>query len=299
MLGSLVRSYLTNSILKGYLVWYIGDVHEDRVESHYSVSGILEAIESDLKNRGKDFSALNARDLSIYDELHVGQRWATAHLFDLMNLGPGSVVLDVGCGLGGPARTAAEERKWRVTGVDLTAELISVALELTKWLKLSEGVEFKVCSATQMPFADCAFDAAYMIHVGMNLSDKESVFREVSRVLKSGGKFGIYDLMQGDLGPLEFPLPWANDEVTSFTEPVEKYEGALTAAGFEVVETVDRTEFAVEFFAMVDERMKAKVEKSGIRDVIMGDSMALKSENLRRAIEGGRLRPMEILAKKI
>lgn len=274
-------------------------VHEDRVESHYSVSGILEAIESDLKSRGKDFSALNARDLSIYDELHVGQRAATAHLFDLMNLESGVEVLDVGCGLGGPARTAAEERKWRVTGVDLTAELISVGIVLTKWLKLSEGVEFKVCSATQMPFADCAFDAAYMIHVGMNLPDKKGVFREVSRVLKSGGKFGIYDLLQGESGELVFPLPWAEDASTSFTEPVGSYYRALTEAGFELVEMVDRTEFAMDFFAKVDEKLKMSGRVNGIRDVIMGKSMALKTKNLRRAIEDGRLRPTEILAKKL
>ena len=89
-----------------------------------------------------------------------------------MDLRPECCVLDVGCGIGGPARYFAAEHGCKVTGIDLTEEFVQVAKSLTGRLKLDHLVEFRQASALALPFGPSTFDRAYMIHVGMNIADK-------------------------------------------------------------------------------------------------------------------------------
>ena len=80
-----------------------------------------------------------------------------------------------------------------------------------------------------------------MIHVGVNVPDKSAVFAEVHRVLRSGGRFAIYEQVRTGEGGLPYPLPWAEDERSSFVETVADYSAHLETAGFEVEDEVDRT----------------------------------------------------------
>ena len=80
-----------------------------------------------------------------------------------------------------------------------------------------------------------------MVHVGMNIPDKQAVFAEVHRVLAPGGRFAIYEQMRTADGDLPYPLPWAEDERSSFVETPEDYTRHLEAAGFTVEEVEDRT----------------------------------------------------------
>ncbi len=122
---------------------------------------------------------------SCADEFHVGGFEATQAVAAHMDLRPGLRLLDVGSGIGGPARYFAAEHGCHVTGIDITEEFVQVAKSLTRLVKLDHLVEFRQASALQLPFASETFDRAYMIHVGMNLADKAVVFGEVRRVLKA------------------------------------------------------------------------------------------------------------------
>ena len=73
-----------------------------------------------------------------------------------------------------------------------------------------------------------------MVHVGMNIPDKQAVFAEVHRVLAPGGRFALYEQMRTGDGDLPYPLPWAEDERSSFVETVDDYSAHLEAAGFTV-----------------------------------------------------------------
>ena len=79
-----------------------------------------------------------------------------------------------------------------------------------------------------------------IIHVGMNIPDKPAVFAEVRRLLKPGGTFGLYEQMQVGEGVPNYPLPWAEDERSSFVEAPEAYALALESNGFVVEQTEDR-----------------------------------------------------------
>ena len=86
-----------------------------------------------------------------------------------------------------------------------------------------------------MPFADRSFDGAYMMHVGMNIEDKAALCAEVSRVLRPGARFGIYDVMRTGDGEIAYPVPWATTAATSFLAQPAQYRQALEAAGFSVI----------------------------------------------------------------
>src|SRR5262249_52106010 len=108
-----------------------------------------------------DLANLTHNDLAALDEFHVGGREATEEFAAQMELRPGLRLLDVGSGIGGPARYFAAEHGCTVTGVDLTEEFVSVARNLTRRTKLDHAVEFRQGSALAMPFENATFDRAY------------------------------------------------------------------------------------------------------------------------------------------
>ncbi len=213
----------------------------DLVKQHYGAAELSEAILAALAEADTDVEHLEATDVFPLDQLHAGGVAATRHLLERLGIGPGMRVLDVGCGIGGPARLAASYGA-AVTGVDLTPEFVDTATALSERLGLAEQVRFLVSAGESLPFEDGSFDAAYMVHVGMNVPAKQSVFEEVRRVVAPGGLFGLYEQMRTGEGAVRYPMPWAEDERSSFVETVEDYRAHLEAAGFTVEAVEDRTD---------------------------------------------------------
>lgn len=213
----------------------------DIVREHYGRAELTSSILRALSEAGVTVDPLATADLAAVDQLHAGFLPATQHLLDALDLDARSRLLDVGSGIGGPARAAAVTCSCQVTGADLTPEFVSTATELTRLVGLSELVRFTTSTADRLPFPDGSFDRAMMIHVGMNVPDKRAVFAEVRRVLVDGGRFALYDQMRVADGPLPFPMPWADAEDSSFVESSQEYAEHLTAAGFAIDDTQDRT----------------------------------------------------------
>jgi ubiquinone/menaquinone biosynthesis C-methylase UbiE len=228
----------------------------DKVASHYASGGDLAgAIASKLREAGKDLCKLTTADLGTVDEFHIRGRKATLELAQALNLAAASHVLDIGSGLGGPARTLAETYGCRVTGIDLTQAFCEAATALTGWVGLSDRVEFRQGDATSLPFADREFDAAITMHVAMNIAAKDKMYTEAKRVLKPGGRFAVYDILQGEGGPVHFPVPWAREPSISHLATPEAMRDLLTAAGFRIVSTVDSTEASQAWFEAMAARM--------------------------------------------
>lgn len=205
------------------------------VEDHYERGHSLHHIVESLRHGGVDPDAPSVTDLAPFDQLHVGGLAAAQYLAGVLPVGPGDLVLDVGSGLGGPARILAQARDCRVLGIDLTEAFVDIATELTQRTGLDERVEFLHRNATDTGLDDASFDAAWQVHVGMNIPDKAAVFREVRRVLRPGATFLVYDVMRlPDMPAPEFPLPWATDPAHSHLRTPEAYTADLEAAGFRV-----------------------------------------------------------------
>jgi ubiquinone/menaquinone biosynthesis C-methylase UbiE len=228
----------------------------DKVASHYSGGGDLaRAIAEKLRRAGKDISKLTTADLETIDEFHVRGRKATLELARSLSLSVVSHVLDIGSGLGGPARTLAETYGCRVTGIDLTQVFCDAAATLSGWVGLSDRVDFRQGDATRLPFADGEFDAAMTIHVAMNIAAKDKMYAEASRVLKPGSRFAAYDILQGEGGEVLFPVPWARDPSISHLVTPDRMRSLLTGAGFCIVDVQDSTEESQSWFEAMAARM--------------------------------------------
>lgn len=271
----------------------------DAVAEHYSYRGLLAALEAGMAQAGLSPESVTIDDLAPVDEFHIGGRRASDEFLEQLPLGPGTAVLDVGCGLGGPARYVAQRFGAAVTGVDLTADYIDVGRVLSQWVGLSDKVTLIHGSALDLPLEAARFDAAYMIHVGMNIEDKARLFLEVARVLKPGGHFGVYDVMQVGPGALRFPVPWAQDPQTSATAAPEAYRAALAAAGFTVTASRNRRAFALDFFAKMSAKMAAADGPPPLSlQLLMGESREQKMANMVGNISAGLIAPVEMIAHK-
>ena len=272
---------------------------EQTVASHYTHGSLLQAILDALKGMGKDVEHLSPADLSAADEFHLGWRAATAELAKDLGLARGMHVLDVGSGIGGPARFFAEAHGCRATGIDLTEEFVRVATELTRRCGLSELISFRQASALDLPFGAAAFDAATLIHVGMNIQDKAGLFRNVRRVLKPGALFCVYEVMQVEAGELPYPMPWAQTIETSFVATPETYRTLLTAAGFKVEREENRRDFARKLAAEM--REKAAIQGApplGLHTLI-GPAWRDRLANVMATLERGTIAPIEMIARVV
>lgn len=268
------------------------------VADHYGRGDLLDRIAAGIDRLGLPRSGLPLAALAVVDELHTGGLPATLHLFRQLAVPPGAAVLDVGCGIGGPARHMAALTGATVTGIDLTPDFIAAGRALTEWCGLAERVRLVEADALAMPFADASFDFATMLHVGMNIADKAGLAAEVARVLKPGGTFALYDLMRVGAGALAFPLPWAaRPEISAVATPAD-YRAALEAAGFAVGVETDRSAGALEWFAEVAAKAAAGGPSPLGVHLVMGPEAPRMVANLIDAIRAGTLAPVEMIARR-
>lgn len=221
--------------------------------------GLVTAISSALEASGRNRATLRPADLASVDEFHVRGRSASLEIVEALCLTASSHVVDLGSGLGGPARTLAELTGCTVTGIDLTPEFREVATALSEWTGLSDRTRFLVGDATATGLPDAAVDAAMTVHAAMNISDKPALYAEAFRVLRPGGRFVVYDVLQGEGGEAHYPVPWANDSSTSFLATPDEMREFLPAAGFTVVSEVDSSDESLVWF----EQMRARIERDG------------------------------------
>jgi ubiquinone/menaquinone biosynthesis C-methylase UbiE len=201
------------------------------VAGHYGKERLLETIVDALRATGKDPDRLAVEDLATFDHFHLRGRDATLDLLHLAGLRAGERVLDVGGGIGGPARTLAEAG-CSVTVVDLTEEFCRTGAGLTDRVRLTDRVTFRHASALDMPFEDAAFDAAWTQHSSMNIEDKEGLYAEIARVVRRGGKLAMHEIMAGPEGPPHFPVPWASRPAISFLRAPDAVRRLIAASGF-------------------------------------------------------------------
>src|SRR6185437_7904537 len=184
----------------------------DDVRDHYRATGLTERLKTVLAVFGSKDQQLTPQQLAGLDQFHTRGLSATAELATLAGITTEMSVLDVGSGIGGPARFLAATCGCRVTGVDLSAPFVDAARYLTERTGQGALVAFQTGNALELPFDTGRFDAVLLQHVAMNISDRPLLYREIRRVLKQGARFATYDVVLGDGKPLDgvrYPAPWA------------------------------------------------------------------------------------------
>ena len=147
-----------------------------------------------LAARGDDIDRLTEDTLKDFDQDHYGGIEVVDALAERAGIRREHHVLDVCCGLGGPARWLAHRIGCRVTGLDFTLSRVEAARRLTCRVGLQAGVDFTHGDATAMPLAANTFDVVISQEAWLHIPDKPAVIRECARVLKPGGTLAFTDV---------------------------------------------------------------------------------------------------------
>ena len=254
----------------------------DVVRDHYRATGLVERLRTAL---GSEQQRLTPQQLGSLDQFHTRGLAATAELARLAGITADMAVLDVGSGVGGPARFLAADYGCHVTGVDLSEPFVEAARYLTGRTGQDGRVSFECASALTLPFGDGRFDAAFLQHVAMNIADRARLYREIRRVLKQGGRFATYDVVLSG-GEPHYPVPWARTPATSFLLTAEATRAAIEGAGFRTLVCQDDSETAKAWFTQVRASGAPPSPNLGL---VMGPDFAQLSGNLARNLGEGRL----------
>jgi SAM-dependent methyltransferase len=195
----------------------------------------METIEDEIRRKGIDPTQVTVDELAPVDNYHWHRLAGTLALARVAEIDAADRVLDVGGGIGGPARQLAQRYGCRVTVLDLTDEYCAVGRTLTAWTRLEDRVSFVCANALAMPFPDASFDVVWTQHASMNIADKQGLYRQMARVVRVGGRLAFFDVLAGPNQPIHFPVPWASDPSFNFLLTPEETRTLIAKSGFREV----------------------------------------------------------------
>lgn len=261
------------------------------VIQHYGHHDLRAQLERALRAAGLEHQRLSAADLAPLDQFHTRGLAATVELAEAAKIERGAAVIDIGSGLGGPSRYLAATFDCKVYGVDLSPSFVEAASYLAERAGLAEKVTYQCADALALPCKDKTFDLAWSQHVAMNVADRVRLYAETYRVLRSGGRFAVYDVVSGTGEPLHYPVPWSRGPETSFLLTPAAMRAMLERQGFQVVAWTDRTEAGIAWF---EQQRKARALPSipapalGLH-LVMGEQFPEMAANLGRNLRDGRI----------
>ena len=265
-----------------------------KIETQYSTGASRQAIEQALVAAGKDLGHLQPADLALLEDFHTMGRIATAQLADLVEITPGDEVLDAGSGIGGTARYVAELSRCHVVAVDLTDEYCATARWLNELAGLDDRISVHQGSVTDLPFEDAAFTLMFSQHVQMNVADKALLYQEARRVLVTGGRLALWDIVAGEGGEPDFPVPWADRPEYSHLITSDRLRMAIGTSGFEIEQWHDLTGQAA---AMMQTLLALPPSPIGLQAFV--PDFEPKANNLTAALADGRLRAVQGVARAV
>ncbi len=218
--------------------------------------------------------------------------------FDLGNC----EVLDIGCGSGGVDILLVEQHgASKVVGIDVEQPLIDRAIKLAQEKDLQKNLEFILVDPGPLPFNDESFDVVFSKDAIIHIPDKSSLYSDVYRVLKPGGRFIASDWLKSGDGELKALQEFLDASFFSAKmETPATSTSLLEATGFMEVQVRDRTTWLCEETRRDNELVTGSLKKQAIE--LLGpdkyESWLRVRSSLLAALESKELRPSHLIAKK-
>ena len=258
------------------------------VQAHYHSPGLFERIIDQLRASGVPLDQVKRSDIAGVDEFHVRGAEVSQELAAAVDIHH-KKVLDVGCGIDGPARMLADIYNCQVTGIDLNKEFIRTATKLSELVGLETRTHFIQADATQLPFTSQEFDVVWTQHVQMNIQEKKTFYSEIHRVLSGQGIFLYYDIFRKGSGSLQYPMPWADKPEISFLAEEGEIAILLNTLGFKKIQTKDQTAAGIQFFETLLNTIQASGPPKIGLNLLMGTTTRTKLSNLLEGLTTGNL----------
>lgn len=267
----------------------------DIAQQHYSAQGLTQRIRDSLATVFHADQKLTVTQLAALDHFHTRGLLATEDLAALTPIGQNTRVLDLGCGIGGPARFIAAKFGCEVTGVDLSADFIDAAKYLTDRCGMRDHVSFQVGNALDLLFEQATFDLVFLQHVAMNISNRAALYAEIARVLKPGGSLATYDVISKG-GDVHYPTPWARTAAASCLLTEDETRTALIKARLMPRIWQDQSALAKAWFAGL---ASAAASKGPSLAIVLGDDFPALTKNLGRNVAENRIGILCAVAERV
>lgn len=268
------------------------------VSDHWATGDVFGRILEAIKAAGLSPDAVTVEQLAPVDHLHARGFPATKELADALPVKAGDRLVDIGCGVGGPARYMAQRFGCEVDGVDITPAFVEAANRLTEMVGLQDRVRIVLGDGQSLPFDDDSFDGGYAQHVTMNVPDRKAFFAEAFRVLKPGAFFALTEHGLGPKGSPIHPVPWSDDGTGAFLAPPAETAALLEGAGFTDIELTDTGEKYVKGYRRaLDLAERGELPPFG-HHILLGGTALEKMGNAARNIDEGRTHPIQVICRK-
>lgn len=257
------------------------------LETHYSARGIEARILAGIRAAGLNpEQRLSPEELGALDHFHTGGLRASRELLEVAQIRADDRVLDIGAGLAGSARLLASAVGCRVDCIEMSPDYCVGAVLLNRLTGLEDRIKVHEGSALELPFADDSFDVVWMQNVGMNIEDKQTLYGEIARVLKPGGRYAFQEMAAGNVATSYFPLPWATEPADNFLVSADEMQSLLGECGL-IAELFEDTSDA-HLSRTTANATPAAAGQLGL--AVFVDNLAQKAANARRSLEEGQVR---------
>jgi SAM-dependent methyltransferase len=268
------------------------------ISDHWASGDVYARIVEAMKAASLSPDTATVEQLAPVDHFHARGFPATVELADALPIREGHHIVDIGCGIGGPARYLAKRFGCRVSGVDITAPFVEAATKLTALLKMESLVEVKLGDGQQLPFADGLFDGGYAQHVTMNIADRARFFAEAYRVLRPGAFFALTEHGLGPNGSPHYPVPWSEDGSGSHLVTPAETIVYLNKAGFVDVRVEDTgAKYLAGYRRAMELAAQGALPAFGVQ-ILMGQTAPAKTKNAACNIEEERTHPVQVICRK-
>lgn len=163
----------------------------------WRVNALMNWIEKN-KETDKSLSMERLAKAGHLDQYHYLGLQSNDEVMRILGLDPSMKVLDVGCGIGGPARYISWKSGCAVTGVDIQECLVEAGNKVTSLVGLTDKVRLITGDVTQPLFSTETFDAVISLLVILHIEDRTALFSNIFTSLKAGGCFIIEDMVALD-----------------------------------------------------------------------------------------------------